>query len=121
MIAHFGKDDFLNNGYTVTTTIDWTLQKKAEDEVKKGVLLIDKRQGYKGALEKLSDENIVTNLSKIRQDIYKQSSNFFTFYKDGTTKNEFVYEEGEMESLLSMQDASKDDLKERQKCIMSRE
>ena len=46
LISHFGKEDFISNGYKVTTTINWELQKKAEEEVWEGVKNIDKRHFY---------------------------------------------------------------------------
>ena len=56
LIEKFGKENLMSNGFEVVTTIDWALQKKAEDEVLKGVKAIDKRQGYKGPLRKLETE-----------------------------------------------------------------
>mgnify|MGYP001376130136 CR=1 FL=1 len=113
LVAHFGKDDFLTNGYTVTTTIDWVLQKKAEEEIQKGVVEIDKRQGFKGPIGKWSEENLVEDLKKQRIEMYEEASNFFTFYKDGSVKNEFKYEEGEIERILETQKATLAELKGR--------
>lgn len=89
-IKRFGKEEFLTKGYTITTSIDWDLQKKAEDEVKEGVLEIDKRQGYKGALGQIEDINeFVQNQ---REEIYKETSEFFIFNIDGSVSHEFNLE-----------------------------
>lgn len=101
LLEKFGEDDFLTNGYEVVTTIDWSLQKKAEEEVLKGVNEIDKRQGFKGPLAHLSTpEEIFEALENQRKEIYDESSLYFTFFADGTTKPEFEYKEGEMRSVL---------------------
>jgi penicillin-binding protein 1A len=116
LVAHFGKKDFLTNGYTVTTTIDWALQKKAEDEVKKGVEEIDRRQGFKGPIEVWEDEKtqFEKQLEK-RKAIYETASNYFTFYSDGKVKNEFEYFEGELERILEAQKAEKETVSKRYK------
>lgn len=101
LLEKFGEEEFLTNGYEVVTTIDWSLQKKAEDEVWKGVKGIDKRQGFKGPLEKWeTPELALENLIKQRKEIYDQASLYFTFFPDGTTKPEFEYTEGELEAAL---------------------
>lgn len=115
LIARFGKDDFLTNGYTVTTSIDWALQKKAEDEVRKGVVEIDRRQGFKGAIEQWTQEELIEKLTEQRKSIYKSSSNYFTFFKDGHVRNEFVFDEGEVEKILSLQNELSKDLKGKRK------
>lgn len=97
--AHFGKDDFITNGYEVITTLDWDLQKKAEREVLEGVKKIDKRQGYKGALAKLSEEEREEFLLKQRENIYKEASNYLIFKTDGTTEREFKAEENEFNEI----------------------
>ncbi|MCO4756022.1 MAG: PBP1A family penicillin-binding protein, partial [Bacteriovoracaceae bacterium] len=101
LIEEYGEEEFLTNGYEVVTTIDWSLQKKAEDEVLDGVKDIDKRQGFKGPLEKWEDEKVlIENLVRQRKEIYDEASYHFTFYSDGTTKPEHEYTEGEIEGIL---------------------
>ncbi len=101
LIAKFGKEEFLTNGYEVVTTLDWSLQEKAEAEIKRGVRAIDKRQGYKGPLGHLdSEEQIIEFLTKQRVDIYNDASNYLIFNPDGTTIREFQLEEKEIERLV---------------------
>jgi len=98
LVALLGNEEFLTNGYKVVTTIDWELQKKAEEEVAKGVKAIDRRQGYKGPIGHLaSEEEILSKLIEQRKYMYKHASKYFTFYSDGTTLKEHEYEEGETE------------------------
>lgn len=90
LIKHFGKEDFLTNGYEVVTTLDWSLQEKAEVEVLNGVKEMDKRQGYKGVLGHLdSKEEINEFISKQRDEVYMKASNYLIFRADGTTEKEF--------------------------------
>lgn len=101
MIAHFGKEEFLTNGYEVVTTIDWELQEKAEKEVLKGVKALDKRQGYKGPLEHIeADQDRINFLTKQRNEVYKKSSRFIIFKTDGTSNREFQAEEDELTAIL---------------------
>ncbi len=98
LVAHFGKEDFITNGYEVVTTLDWAIQEKAEEEVKKGVRAIDKRQGYKGPLKHLASEEEITEFIKKQRDkIYESASNYLIFNTDGTIKKEFASEENEYE------------------------
>ncbi|MEX0799463.1 MAG: PBP1A family penicillin-binding protein [Bacteriovoracaceae bacterium] len=101
LIKKFGEEDFYSNGYEVVTTLDWSLQKKAEEEIWEGVKAIDKRQGFKGPLERWEDqEKIVEKLTEQRKAIYEAVSLYFTFYPDGSTVPEFEYSEGELEKIL---------------------
>ena len=73
-----GKKNLWENGFNIVTTIDWELQKKAEDYVRQGVKAIDKRQGYKGALRHLSSEpEILDFLRQQRSKTYKKNSHYF--------------------------------------------
>ena len=106
LVAHFGKEDFITNGYEVVTTLDWELQKKAEEEVLEGVKAIDKRQGYKGPLASLeSEEEKFKFIQKQREEIYEDASNYLIFQTDGTTQKEFHAQE---EEYLKMVEAEKE-------------
>lgn len=101
LMAYFGKEDFITNGYEVVTTLDWELQKKAEEEVLKGVKEVDKRQGYKGPLRHIeTSEKIYDFISHQRDEIYKNASRYLIFNNDGSTKREFFPDENEYESLV---------------------
>lgn len=116
LIEHFGKEEFLTNGYEVVTTLDWELQEKAEKEVYKGVKAIDKRQGYKGPLRFIENlEDRVSFLKNQRVEIYSRSSNYLIFNTDGTTKKEFSYEDGELQAIDEKRSIAFEEVKARAK------
>lgn len=89
-----GIEEFLKNGFRVVTTLDYSLQSKAEKIVKERVKELDKRQGFKGAIKKLSnDEAIKAFVVEQRKKVLKEQSSFFTFSTEG--KNIFEYHEDE--------------------------
>jgi len=83
-----GEEDFLREGFIVQTTLDYELQKVAEKEVKETVREVDKRQGYKGPLSKVKEEEWEKYRTDFLIDFYKDSSTFFTI----NNKNEKNYE-----------------------------
>ncbi len=54
----YGKDTLYNEGLKIYTTVNIEMQKIANEAVKKGLLSLDKRQGYRGPLKKLFIEDI---------------------------------------------------------------
>jgi penicillin-binding protein 1A len=101
VIARFGNEEFLSNGYEIQTTLDWQLQKKAEKEVLEGVIAIDKRQGYKGPLAHFeTKESVLEELKIQRKAIVEDSSKFFIFFSDGTVRKELEFADGELAKSL---------------------
>lgn len=114
LIEKLGKENLMSNGFEIVTTLDWSLQKKAEEEVLKGVREIDKRQGYKGPIAQLeTPEQKIDFLKKQREEIYHSKSNFFTFYADGTTRKEYEYEEDDFEKIMEQEKARIEEIKPR--------
>lgn len=108
----FGKDDFIQNGYEVVTTIDYELQKKAEEEVLAGVKKVDKRQGFKGPLESAEGaEQINKYIVEQRKKLYKTTSKFFIFTADGKQDDEYSYGESEYDRFLEADKIKLEDLK----------
>lgn len=103
VIEKVGEENFKTNGFTVVTTLDWDLQKVAEEEVMAGVKAIDKRQGYKGPLGNVAEDGYFEFFQKQRKDIYNSNSNFFTI--DDEKKKVYELELGldELETTLSSQ------------------
>jgi penicillin-binding protein 1A len=96
-----GEDSFLTEGFEVVTTLDWSLQEKAEKAVVKHVKEMDKRQGYKGPQGNLADDaSIQGELERQRQKIYRDSSSYFHFMTNGENKFEFASVENEWLSLM---------------------
>lgn len=93
-----GAEEFLTEGFEVVTTLDWDLQKQAEEAVMKHVKELDKRQGFKGPLGNISDvDSTVLELQRQRQQIYRQASTYFHFTIDGENKFEFQASDGDWE------------------------
>lgn len=89
-----GEDEFLSNGFRVKTTLDWSLQKVAEDQVMSGIKELDKRQGYKGPFGHIDD------ISKFEEEslrkIFKKRSHFFVIEEKNKSyekRYEFDYDE----------------------------
>jgi penicillin-binding protein 1A len=75
-----GIDEFLTNGFRVQTTLDWSLQMKAEKSVKDRVKELDKRQGFKGPIKNLgTDEEIRAFVVDQRKNFLREQSSYFIF------------------------------------------
>ncbi len=77
VVEAVGEENFLSNGFVVETTLDWTLQEVAEREIVEGAREIDKRQGFKGPIQNLQDDQWVDFFNKKRTDIYADASEYF--------------------------------------------
>lgn len=94
VMKEVGTEEFLTNGFTVTTTLDWSLQQKAESSVRLKVKDLDKRQGFKGPIKHFSSDQEIASFSQNeRKAILKLQSGFFTFTTEG--KNIFEFNENE--------------------------
>jgi penicillin-binding protein 1A len=99
VIKIVGEKNFLKDGYKVVTTLDYELQQIAESEVYKGSRAIDKRQGYKGPLKNISDEELSKIVRDFRKETYKNKSLFFILTEDYNRKYEIEYTEDEFEKI----------------------
>ncbi len=114
-----GTDEFLTQGFTVFTTLDWGLQQKAEKLVKDRVKELDKRQGYKGGVRHLNDDaEISLFITEQRKKILREQSTFFTFSVDGKNIYEFHEDEDALQKNLSYFEEEKSKLNERFKNIV---
>jgi penicillin-binding protein 1A len=114
-----GTEEFLTNGFTVMTTLDWSLQKKAEKAVKERVKELDKRQGFKGAVRNLkSDEEINLFLAEQRKKILREQSSYFTFTTEGKNIYEFHEDEDSLQRNLSYFEDEQAKLNERFKSVI---
>ena len=71
IISNFSREEFYNGGFFVSTTLNSTLQRYAEDALTWGIESYDKRRGWRGELENIGkidikDDwlNIISKLSK---------------------------------------------------------
>jgi penicillin-binding protein 1A len=78
VIELVGEEAMLNEGYTIKTTLNWDLQKVAEEQVAKGVKEIDKRQGFKGPLDNIASEEVEAYEIAFRKKLYSKASTYFT-------------------------------------------
>jgi penicillin-binding protein 1A len=95
VIDELGSDNFLNNGYEVTTTLDWSLQQKAEQYIKTGAAEIDKRQGFKGPLKQLNSMEINSFILETRKKLLDKYSTYFNFKADGEVIDELFFDSNE--------------------------
>jgi penicillin-binding protein 1A len=114
-----GVDAFLTNGFKVVTTLDWSLQSKAEKTVKDRVKELDKRQGFKGAIKMLgSDEEIKAYIVEQRKKVLRDQSTFFTFTTSGKNNFEFNEDDDSLEKNLSYYAEEKEKINERFKSLV---
>lgn len=119
VMKHVGSDEFLTNGFKVKTTLDWSLQKKAEKIVQNKVKELDKRQGFKGPIKHLAtDEDIKAYIIEQRKKVFKDQSTFFTYTTDGKNIFEFHEDEEELEKNLSYYQEEKEKINERFKSLV---
>lgn len=83
-----GESEFLVNGFTVETTLDWNLQEVAEREVGEGAREIDKRQGFKGPIRTVEQSEWEAFWLKQREELYDNASSYFTISDEMTRINE---------------------------------
>jgi len=65
----YGADALYNQGLQIHTTVNIEFQKIAEQEVNKGLIEIDKRQGYRGPLKSLATSEIEAFLQEQAADL----------------------------------------------------
>ncbi len=65
----YGKNALYEDGYKIYTAVNIEMQKAARAEVKKGLKFIDKRQGYRGPLKHLENEEVETYSKKITKKL----------------------------------------------------
>lgn len=114
-----GTEEFLTNGFTVMTTLDWSLQKKAEKVVKDRVKELDKRQGFKGAVRNLKDDAEINQfIAEQRKKILREQSSFFTFTTTGKNIYEFHEDDDALQKNLSYFEDERAKLNERFKNLV---
>lgn len=73
--SKYGEDVLYNEGLAVYTCVDPVLQEKARNAIEKGLLELDKRQGYRGPVKHLeNDEEInaaILELKKNRKTLFR--------------------------------------------------
>lgn len=98
VVSLVGEDEFLTGGYEVQTTLDYELQKVAEEQIKKNVKAVDKRQGYKGPIKQLKKEEWEAFQIELLTDFYKGQSTFFTLNEQSEKEYEVIFDEEEVKA-----------------------
>ncbi len=113
VIKHIGEEEFKTGGYKVHTSLDYELQKIAEQEIIKGAKSIDKRQGYKGPLGKIEVKNLDERNAKERIKFYRDNSLFFTVDSDYKRAYELEFDESEMDVIREVSLKFKEDVRDK--------
>jgi penicillin-binding protein 1A len=64
----YGEEALYRGGMKVYTTMDSVLQTAAQEALRKGLIDLDRRQGFRGPLEYVSTENFADAAERIRQE-----------------------------------------------------
>ncbi len=94
---------FLVDGYKIKTTLNWELQKVAEEQIQRGIKEIDKRQGYKGPFAHISEEEFTKFEKETRKKIYKSRSSYFILNEKNDRVYEFTYDEENFDKMIEEQ------------------
>lgn len=93
IVETVGEKPFLVNGFVIKTTLDWGLQKIAEEQIKKGIKEIDKRQGYKGPFAHVDNDEFSKFEKENRRNLFKKRSSYFSINEKNEKNFEFVFDE----------------------------
>jgi len=67
----YGQDTLYKGGLKIYTTVNVKLQKAAQKAVKKGLLDLDRRQGYRGPIDRVPENEVGSFLKKLKQKFEK--------------------------------------------------
>ena len=73
----YGSDTLYQGGLKIYTTIDWTIQTAAQEALRKGLRVVDKRQGFRGPLKLLVREQWRDFADQIHQEVTDQEKHAF--------------------------------------------
>ncbi len=93
VVEAVGEKSFLIDGYKIKTTLDWELQKVAEEQIQRGIKEIDKRQGYKGPFAHIGNEEFIKFEKEARKNLFKNKSSYFTINQQNEKVYEFNFDE----------------------------
>ena len=65
----YGPDALYNDGLKIYTAVNIEMQKTARKEIERGLKALDKRQGYRGPLKHLSEEEIEAFSKELRKEL----------------------------------------------------
>lgn len=107
VVEAVGEKSFLIDGYKIKTTLDWELQKIAEEQIKRGIKDIDKRQGFKGPFAHIDDDEFEKFEKESRKNLFKNKSSYFVINEKNDKVYEFHFDE---EAYDKMREAQRDEV-----------
>lgn len=110
LVKKLGEDQVLDKGLKIYTSLDLEKHNVAQKAVRKGVEDLDKRQGYRGPIEKLQTEADVLNfIAEQRNELLNKKAPFIIIDKFGKIiqKGDIKFDES---SNLVVQDTSSEEL-----------
>ena len=85
LITKLGEDVVLDKGIKIHTTLDLPKQLEAQKQIEAGLRELDKRQGYRGALENVEDvEKVAEILRSTRDNLLDKQTPYKILQPDGT-------------------------------------
>ncbi|MDY6823120.1 MAG: PBP1A family penicillin-binding protein [Thermodesulfobacteriota bacterium] len=70
----YGREVLYNEGLSIYTAMNLDMQKIARSEVEKGLRALDKRQGYRGPVKHLTEDDIEPFLAELRKAVENQET-----------------------------------------------
>jgi len=67
----YGRDILYNKGLKIYSTVNIEMQKAAREEIGKGLYALDKRQGYRGALQNIKAEETTEFINQLQESLKK--------------------------------------------------
>ena len=107
----YGEDRLYKEGLKIYTTMNAEMQMAAYDGVVNGLKALDKRQGYRGPLKYLAENEVSAFCSKVEDGIYEVSLKEGATYQGvvtgmNTTKRELTVQVGERKGTLPRKNMS---------------
>lgn len=101
VVETVGEKSFLIDGFKIRTTLDWELQKVAEDQIQRGIKETDKRQGYKGPFAHIGNEEFEKFEKQARKTLLKNKSSYFTINDENDKVYEYHFDEKAYDQMKS--------------------
>jgi len=91
LVKELGEEMVLDKGLKIYSSLDYQAQKKAQESLRTGLRDVDKRQGYRGPLNRINvndQEELIGFLTKERNKLIDDAYETFEVFADGST-NEY--------------------------------
>ena len=106
-LRDLGLKEVYKSGLNIYTTMDTSLQTTAHNVLKKGLLDLDKRHGYKGPIDSVLDDQGELDLVKLQElklfNRYYQLDRITKAYIEKIQKNELYLNLGDIKGVISLE------------------